>query len=209
MIRTGSAFWSAPIVSQQNLDQGRPGHWRWPVRGPWSRWRMPGAIRGASDEVLRTAGLSAGKVRSLRDLAEKVHIGEVPLAAFPDLPDEEVIAPLLPVRGIGRWTAEMFLIFSLGGWMCCRSPTMGCALPSSVSTSWRICRRSRPCASWPTLETLPERRPLVFLAEPGVRAAKQLCRVKAGWKEWSAPLRSRLGRSKLPLGRLGLGGHNG
>src|SRR5205814_7678125 len=57
---------------------------------------------------------SASKARSVRDLAEKVQSGTVPLQALPALADEEVIARLLPVRGIGRWTAEMFLIFSLG-----------------------------------------------------------------------------------------------
>ena len=54
------------------------------------------------------------KVRSLRDLAEKCLSGEVPLKKLPAMTDEEVIETLLPVRGIGRWTAEMFLIFSLG-----------------------------------------------------------------------------------------------
>jgi DNA-3-methyladenine glycosylase II len=74
----------------------------------------PKALLAASDEALRSAGLSANKVRSLRDLAEKVHGGAVPLDDLPERSDEEVIATLLPVRGIGRWTAEMFLIFSLG-----------------------------------------------------------------------------------------------
>jgi DNA-3-methyladenine glycosylase II len=74
----------------------------------------PRAILKASDEAMRTAGLSAMKVRSLRDLAEKCLAGEVPLKKLPDMADEEVIDKLLPVRGIGRWTAEMFLIFSLG-----------------------------------------------------------------------------------------------
>ena len=50
----------------------------------------------------------------LRDLAEKVHSGAVPLDGLHALPDEEVIETLLPVRGIGRWTAEMFLMFQLG-----------------------------------------------------------------------------------------------
>ena len=63
---------------------------------------------------LRAAGLSAAKARSLRDLSEKVASGAVPLARLTELPDEEVIETLLPVRGIGRWTAQMFLIFSLG-----------------------------------------------------------------------------------------------
>jgi DNA-3-methyladenine glycosylase II len=74
----------------------------------------PRALLAASDEALRGAGLSAGKVHSLRDLAEKVASGEVALGSFSTLEDEEIIAQLLPVRGIGRWTAEMFLIFSLG-----------------------------------------------------------------------------------------------
>jgi 3-methyladenine DNA glycosylase/8-oxoguanine DNA glycosylase len=74
----------------------------------------PAAFLRLTDESLRAAGLSANKVRSLRDLAEKVHTKAVPLARLHEMEDEEVIAHLLPVRGIGRWTAEMFLIFSLG-----------------------------------------------------------------------------------------------
>jgi len=74
----------------------------------------PEPLLAASDEVLRGAGLSAGKQRALRDLAEKVHSGAVPLVELPHLDDEDVIARLIPVRGIGRWTAQMFLIFSLG-----------------------------------------------------------------------------------------------
>jgi DNA-3-methyladenine glycosylase II len=74
----------------------------------------PATIRKASDETLRAAGLSANKARSLRDLAEKVHGGSVTLEVIHKGSDEEVIAQLVPVRGIGRWTAQMFLIFSLG-----------------------------------------------------------------------------------------------
>lgn len=72
------------------------------------------AMLAQSDEALRAAGLSAAKLRALRDLAGKVHDETVPLRRLHRLPDDEVIAQLLPVRGIGRWTAEMFLIFSLG-----------------------------------------------------------------------------------------------
>src|SRR5262249_55023640 len=67
-----------------------------------------------SEEALRGVGLSAAKTRSVRDLAEKVRDGLVPLDTLHELPDEEVVKLLLPVHGIGRWTAEMFLIFSLG-----------------------------------------------------------------------------------------------
>lgn len=65
-------------------------------------------------DKLRTAGLSAAKARYLLDLAEKVHGGAVPLDTLHELTDDEVVDQLLPVKGIGRWTAQMFLIFSLG-----------------------------------------------------------------------------------------------
>lgn len=74
----------------------------------------PAELVQAPDETLRGVGLSASKCRSIRDLAEKCHSGEVPLRKLNKMEDEEVIAALIPVRGIGRWTAEMFLIFSLG-----------------------------------------------------------------------------------------------
>jgi DNA-3-methyladenine glycosylase II len=72
------------------------------------------ALLALSSEDLRTAGLSAGKARAVRDLAQKVQDGSVRLRALHRLADEDVIAHLLPVYGIGRWTGEMFLIFSLG-----------------------------------------------------------------------------------------------
>lgn len=74
----------------------------------------PAAILRLDDETMRAAGLSANKQKSLRDLAEHCVSGAIPLKKLADLPDEEVIDKLIPVRGIGRWTAEMFLIFSLG-----------------------------------------------------------------------------------------------
>jgi DNA-3-methyladenine glycosylase II len=70
--------------------------------------------RKASDEVLRIAGLSAAKIRALRDLADRIYQKTLPLAGLHALPDEGIIAQLVPVRGIGIWTAQMFLIFSLG-----------------------------------------------------------------------------------------------
>ena len=74
----------------------------------------PAAIVRASEAKLRAAGLSANKMRSLKDLAGRCKRGELILDELPSLHDEEVIERLLPVYGIGRWTAEMFLIFSLG-----------------------------------------------------------------------------------------------
>src|SRR5262245_45956200 len=67
-----------------------------------------------TDDGLRGAGLSASKMKSLRDLATQVHSAQVQLDRIHELDDEAVIETLLPIRGIGRWTAQMFLIFSLG-----------------------------------------------------------------------------------------------
>lgn len=74
----------------------------------------PDAVTAASEEALRGAGLSRSKVLALKDLAQRSLSGDLPLDRLCELSDEEVIACLVPVRGIGRWTAEMFLIFSLG-----------------------------------------------------------------------------------------------
>jgi methylated-DNA-[protein]-cysteine S-methyltransferase len=69
----------------------------------------------APDEELRAAGLSRSKLLSLRDLAQRTANGEIPgLREFHEIDDEEVAARLTKVRGIGPWTAQMFLIFRLG-----------------------------------------------------------------------------------------------
>ena len=72
------------------------------------------AILAADPDALREAGLSRAKVAYLRDLAERVESGDLDLEGISELPDEDVIAQLVAIKGIGRWTAEMFLIFHLG-----------------------------------------------------------------------------------------------
>jgi DNA-3-methyladenine glycosylase II len=74
----------------------------------------PEAIMKLTEAKLRSAGLSYAKVRYVKDLAEKTKSGEVKIKLLDKLPDEEVITELVAVKGIGRWTAEMFLMFSLG-----------------------------------------------------------------------------------------------
>ncbi len=74
----------------------------------------PAQLLKISDEKLRKAGLSGAKTKYLKDLAAKVVTGELNLAALPILENEAVITELIKVKGIGRWTAEMFLIFTLG-----------------------------------------------------------------------------------------------
>jgi DNA-3-methyladenine glycosylase II len=65
------------------------------------------------DELRTAAGLSRAKTVALRSLAEHVLAGELQLAALTELPDEEVMRELVAVKGIGEWTAHMFLMFTL------------------------------------------------------------------------------------------------
>lgn len=71
------------------------------------------AIARLTDDQLRAVGLSSQKIRYMRDLSEKVADGSVPLDKVNELTDEDVILSLTQVKGIGRWTAEMFLMFRL------------------------------------------------------------------------------------------------
>jgi len=73
----------------------------------------PEALNAVSDAALRTAGLSGNKLASLRDLSAKVLDGTVVLTHTSRRSDEELIDRLTTVRGIGRWTAEMYLMFQL------------------------------------------------------------------------------------------------
>ena len=74
----------------------------------------PVLVLAASDAQLRAVGLSRQKIGYLRDLAAKVHEGALPLGHVDQLDDDELIAHLVQVKGIGRWTAQMFLMFRLG-----------------------------------------------------------------------------------------------
>lgn len=74
----------------------------------------PEEVLAATDEALRGAGLSRQKVAALRSLSEHFASGELGSAVFAGLEDEELIRRVTAVRGIGRWTAEMFLMFHLG-----------------------------------------------------------------------------------------------
>jgi len=73
----------------------------------------PEAVLAAPDKALRGAGLSPNKMAAIRDLASHVADGRLPLDHVARLKDEALIEKLVGVRGIGRWTAEMFLMFQL------------------------------------------------------------------------------------------------
>lgn len=74
----------------------------------------PGHIAALAEDDLRAVGCSRAKALYLKDLSARIVEGALDLEGLSSLPDEEIIAQLVAVRGIGRWTAEMFLIFSLG-----------------------------------------------------------------------------------------------
>jgi DNA-3-methyladenine glycosylase II len=73
----------------------------------------PATVAGASDETLRAAGLSRQKASYARSLAEEVTSGRLDLANLPG-GDEEAIAALTKIKGIGRWSAEIYLLFAEG-----------------------------------------------------------------------------------------------
>jgi DNA-3-methyladenine glycosylase II len=73
----------------------------------------PKQLLKADPEEIRSAGLSKAKVVYLRDLAQHVEDGTLELERLPDLPDEEVTEQLTAIKGLGPWTADMFLMFHL------------------------------------------------------------------------------------------------
>jgi len=106
---------SGSIIGQQiSVHAARAIRNRFAALAPPDDYPTPEAILNLDDDTLRGAGLSRGKVLSLRDLAAHLNDGRIDVSRFAALEDEAIIQSLLPVRGIGRWTAEMFLLFSLG-----------------------------------------------------------------------------------------------
>jgi DNA-3-methyladenine glycosylase II len=82
---------------------------------PKRKFLDPKRVLETPDETLRAAGLSRSKVAALKDLAAKTIDGTVPTArAMANMTDDEIVERLIQVRGIGRWTVEMLLLFDLG-----------------------------------------------------------------------------------------------
>jgi DNA-3-methyladenine glycosylase II len=105
---------SASIISQQiSTHAARAIRNRVASLGEKGAFPAPQIILNLPDETLRGAGLSQNKLLALRDLARHFDEGKIAPQKLAKMDDEEIIAALLPIRGIGRWTAEMFLIFSL------------------------------------------------------------------------------------------------
>jgi DNA-3-methyladenine glycosylase II len=101
---------ASAIVGQQLSTAAAATIWRrFAALGPVE----PLAVLAREETELRGVGLSGAKVRYVRDLSERVASGDLVLSALDTLDDDAVIAEVTRVKGIGRWTAEMFLVFSL------------------------------------------------------------------------------------------------
>ena len=79
-----------------------------------AKFPKPAQIVATPDETLRSVGLSGQKLSYIKDLAAKVDDGSIHLKRITQMSDDEIIAELTQVKGIGVWTVQMFLIFSLG-----------------------------------------------------------------------------------------------
>ncbi len=136
----------------------------------------PQALLDTPDEMLRAAGVSGNKIKALKDLAARTLDGTVPTqAAISTLPDEEIIARLTAVRGIGTWTVEMLLIFSLG------RPDVFPVTDYGVRKGFAL-----------TFQRLPKSRPLAAAdlpkPEPMLKRARRWApyRSVAAWYLWRA-----------------------
>ena len=138
------------------------GRFRALVPGPLT----PEAVLALPEEALRGAGLSAAKTASIRDLAARAAGGELALAKLPRLADDEVVARLSAVRGIGRWTAEMFLLFELRRLDVWPTGDLG------VREGWRLAH---------ALEMQPTPKQLEALGDP-LRPVRSV----AAWYCWQA-----------------------
>jgi DNA-3-methyladenine glycosylase II len=116
-------------------------HGRFAALFPGSR-PTPEHMLKLSETQLRGAGLSGQKLGYLRDLANKVHSGELPLGAIESMSDDEVVQHLTQVKGIGRWTAQMFLMFRLGRPNVL--PELDLGIQNAVKRAYRMRKRPTP-----------------------------------------------------------------
>ena len=131
----------------------------------------PVQLLAANPDDIRAAGLSRPKINYLRDLAQRVLDGELELERLDELPDEEVIEQLTAVKGIGEWSAHMFLIFQLdrpdvlavGDLGIRRAVERAYALPglpsaaevTTLAEPWRPHRTAACLVLWHSLDNAP------------------------------------------------------
>ena len=112
---TFAALAEAIVYQQLNGRAAATIFGRFTALYPGRRFPLADEVLATPDDVLRAAGLSRNKMLAIRDLAERTMRGEVPdVPALRRMPDDDVVACLTAVRGIGRWTVEMLLMSRLG-----------------------------------------------------------------------------------------------
>jgi DNA-3-methyladenine glycosylase II len=110
------------------------------------------------DEQLRSAGLSRQKIGYLRDLASHVHERGLPIDTLHELDDDAIIEALTRVKGVGRWTAQMFLMFRLGRQDVL--PDLDLGIQNGVQKAYRLRKRPTPArvleigAKWAPYRTI-------------------------------------------------------
>ncbi|HKT09614.1 MAG TPA: hypothetical protein VJR24_17065 [Gemmatimonadaceae bacterium] len=135
-----------------------------------------------TDEQLRSAGLSRQKIGYLRDLAQRVHTGDLPVDRLHELADDEVIAALTRVKGIGRWTAHMFLMFRLGRPDVL--PDLDLGIRKAIQLAYRLRRMPNServlaiGAAWAPHRTIASWYLWRSLEQPGVRATPKKRRAR-------------------------------
>jgi len=128
-----------------NGSQGRP-----MTPGDWSPL-TPDAILSLTDEQMRAVGFSRAKASYLRDLAEKTRSGLLNFAELPNMSDDDVIEHLTQVKGIGVWSAQMFLMFAL------RRPDVMPTLDFGINNAIRQAYRKRK---------MPKAKQVLKISEP-------------------------------------------
>ena len=102
----------------------------------------PQELAMTSDGALRGAGLSGQKLTYLKDLASRVASGDMPIEKLHELPDDAVIETLVCVKGVGRWTAQMFLMFRLGRPDVL--PVADLGIQNAIQRAYRLRKRPTP-----------------------------------------------------------------
>jgi DNA-3-methyladenine glycosylase II len=102
------------IVGQQLSTKAARSIWDRLLEVLGGSFPPPAELLAVDSEAIRSAGLSRAKVAFIRDLAQRIDDGRLEVGALGGLSDEDVVAALTEIKGVGPWTAEMFLIFHLG-----------------------------------------------------------------------------------------------
>ena len=103
---------------------------------------LPNELAATADEHLCAVGLSRQKLSYLKDLASRVASNELPIETLHELPDDEVLDTLVRIKGIGRWTAQMFLMFRLGRPDVL--PELDLGIQKAIQRAYRLRKRPLP-----------------------------------------------------------------